>query len=66
MQDSSTHLYTTRQAAEHLKLTEGVLAHWRRKNKGPAYVRISHHTVRYTLFALEAFISKHSVTPTWS
>lgn len=58
-----SHLYTPREAAEHLKLTEGMLAHWRQRGLGPDYIRIGHHTVRYTLEALEAFVSKHNVIP---
>ena len=61
MHEQSIHLYTTREAAEHLKLTESMLAYWRRKGQGPSYVRIGHHTIRYTRHALLEFISSNAV-----
>lgn len=61
MHSKPNHLYTTREAADQLRLTESMLAHWRQQGKGPEYVRIGHHTVRYSSLALEKFISAHSV-----
>jgi len=50
-------LLTPEEAASYLQVSERTLRTWRAEGKSPPYSRIGHRTIRYSLSALEAWIS---------
>lgn len=53
-------LFTVEEASAALGVPEGTLAHWRRGNKGPSYVRMGKR-VCYTREALNAYVQSRVV-----
>ena len=54
-------LLNTKQAAELLRLVPGTLRNWRRRKRGPKFIKISRSLVRYRPEHLEEFLSENAV-----
>ena len=56
-------MLTTKQAAARYGLSPETFINWRKKRKGPPFVRLG-QTVRYRPVDLEAWLTEHTVDPT--
>ena len=56
-------LVTTAEAAELLGLAPATLKLWRRRGRGPTFVRVGSHTVRYRRRDLVAWIDAKTQQP---
>jgi predicted DNA-binding transcriptional regulator AlpA len=52
-----------RDAARYICYTQAALRSWRRKGRGPAYIRYG-RSVRYLRSDLDAWLARHRVEPT--
>lgn len=52
-------MLTTVQAAKRIGVTPGALAKWRQRGKGPAFIRLGYHTVRYRRSEVSRWIETH-------
>lgn len=50
-------LMTSKEAAEHLRMSPRTLVKWRAEGRGPNFVRLE-HSVRYRMADLETFIKE--------
>lgn len=55
---SPTRLFTPKQAADLLQVSEFTLERWRRTGEGPPYVRLSARAIRYREGELAGFIEE--------
>lgn len=51
----------TRDAATYLAIPARTLEYWRREGKGPAYIQLGAHTIRYAVAELDAFMKRARV-----
>ena len=56
-------MLTEREAAKKLKLVPGTLANWRVQGRGPAWVEIGPHCIRYQDEAIDRYIADRVIDP---
>lgn len=56
-------LITSELAARYMGIPTDLLAEWRSKRMGPAYIRMTSVTLRYRLTAIEDWLAEHTVYP---
>lgn len=54
-------LMTTAEAAAYLKFPEKTVKDWRRRDTGPAYIKVNGAQVRYRLADLDAWLDEQEV-----
>lgn len=50
-------------AAERLSVSERTLIFWRGRGRGPRFVRLGDHTIRYAISDLDAFVESGRTDP---
>ena len=60
---TNDNLLSTKEAAQLLGLAPGTLRNWRRRKRGPKYIKLSRSLVRYRRKHLEEFLSERVVDP---
>jgi predicted DNA-binding transcriptional regulator AlpA len=59
-----TGMLTTEEAARRLGMKPGTLENWRQQKKGPQFIKLPTGAVRYTAYALDAWIKQEAHTGT--
>jgi hypothetical protein len=56
---AQAHLLTSFEIGAFLRVSRWTLKDWRKAGKGPPYVKLSRHVVRYPVVGLKRFLNQH-------